>query len=254
MNGDFFNPAKELRKLESAIKQYKLILKTTVDSSQQRRVEKKLKELRAYREKLLAIFDVDDLAEGKQEEGSLKIIDESYLSRILARHPEETVIDSEVHELSLYLDYFYTEFLAIFSERKLKLDFQYSLDRDNFHQTYLGITRRLDDYIQEALRIREGAYNKDVELEMRRRNIKVKRNLFIETYRFFKAVQGFGADLREDLAADGLKCLNGDDIISFEFIEEKRYLEGHTVREAIDELLSFTGEVLAFLNIPDFET
>ena len=43
--------------------------------------------------------------------------------------------------------------------------------------------------------------------------------------------------------------LNGDEIISFEFIEEKRYLEGYTVKEAFEELLLFTKEVLDFLQM-----
>ena len=89
---------------------------------------------------------------------------------------------------------------------------------------------------------------------MKRRIIKIKRNLFIETYRFFKTVQNFADELVIDLDTQGLKCLNGEYVISFEFIEEKRYLEGYTVKEALEELLVFTNEVLDFLNIPDFDT
>ena len=36
-------------------------------------------------------------------------------------------------------------------------------------------------------------------------------------------------------------------------LTEKLYLEGYTVKEALEELLIFTKEVLYFLNIPDFE-
>jgi hypothetical protein len=253
MSDEFINPQKEIKKITRAIKQYRLILKTTVDPQQQARARKKLRELQAYKNRLIATFEVDDVQAG--EDGDERTYEENdFITIIKAIHPEKVGYDMEVHELKLYLDFFYIEFLAIFSERKMKLDFKYSLDRDNFHQQFLGIKRRLDDYIQECIRIKNGLVKKEVELEMRRRIIKIKRNLFIETHRFFKAVQIFADDISVDLNTDGLKCLNGDQIISFEFIEEKRYLEGYSVVEAFVELLIFTKEVLAFLNIPDFES
>ncbi|MBN2441028.1 MAG: hypothetical protein JXJ04_06770 [Spirochaetales bacterium] len=253
MSDEFINPQKEIQKLTSAIKQYTLILKTTVDPHQQARARKKLKELQAYKNRLIATFEFDEKMQG--DDGEEKHYEENdFISRIKAKYPGKPNYDEEVYELNLYLDFFYTEFLAIFSERKMKLDFKFSLDRDNFHQNYLGVKSRLDDYMQEHSRIKDGLLNKEVELEMKRRIVKIKRNLFIETYRFFKLVQNFANELILDLETQGLKCLNGDQVISFEFIEEKRFLEGYTVKEALDELLVFSKEVTDFLNIPDFES
>lgn len=253
MSDEFINPEKEIKKLSNAIKQYMLILKTTVDPHQQSRARKKLKELKAYKEKILAAFEVEE-SKINEEQGEKKIEEDVFITRIKAKYPEKVNYDLEVHELKLYLDFFYTEFLAIFSERKMKLDFKYSLDRDNFHQKFLGVKRHLDDYVQECIRIKNGIVKKEVELEMKRRIIKIKRNLFIEAFKFFKAVQIFAEELTIDLDTQGLKCLNGEEIISFEFAEEKQYLEGYTVKEALEDLLVFTKEVLDFLNIPDFET
>jgi hypothetical protein len=251
-NENIIYPEKELKKIEDAIKHYSVILKTTVDPTQQRRVGKKLRELKTYRDKILSMFYIEDKEEGLQRV-LIKREEENFLERLIAIRGEKTDIDIEVYHLTLYMDFFYSEFLSIFSERKLKLDFKYSMDRDNFHQKYLTVKRRLDDYLQEAVRIREGAYTKEVEIDMRRRNIKIKRNLFIEAYRFFKNIQAFTLDLLTDLKSDGLKCLNGDDIISFELIEEKRYLEGFIVKEGLEELSQFTIEVLSYLNIPEIE-
>ncbi|MBN1698380.1 MAG: hypothetical protein JW881_12770 [Spirochaetales bacterium] len=245
-----------MKKIEDAIRHYSVILKTTVDPGQQRRVGNKLRELKTYREKILSMFDIQEKEEGRQRSISnslSKTEEESFLQRLIAVKGEKTDIDIEVYYLTLYMDFFYAEFLSIFSERKMKLDFKYSMDRDNFHQKFLTVKRRLDDYVQEADRIREGVYAKEVEIDMRRRNIKIKRNLFIEAYRYFKNIQSFTTDLLTDLKSDGLKCLNGDDIISFELIEEKRYLEGFIVKEGLDELDRFTEEVLDYLNIPEIE-
>jgi hypothetical protein len=253
MSDEFINPQKELQKLTNAIKQYRLILKTTVDPHQQTRARKKLKELQAYKSRILAAFEVDEMT-AFEESGEKTIEENDFITRIKAKYPEKVNYDQEVHELKLYMDFFYKEFLAIFSERKMKLDFKYSLDRDNFHQKFLGVKRHLDDYIQECIRIKDGLLRKEMELEMKRRVIKIKRNLFIEAFRFFKAIQSFAEELIKDLNTQGLKCLNGEDIISFEFIEEKQYLEGYTVKEAFEDLLIFTKEILDFLNIPDFET
>lgn len=253
MSDEFINPEKELQKLYNAIKQYRLILKTTVDPHQQSRARKKLRELKAYKERILAAFEVTGDSE-IQETGEIKIQDDNFITRIKVKYPEKVNYDLEVHELKLYMDFFYSEFLAIFSERKMKLDFKYSLDRDNFHHKFLSVKRHLDDYIQECIRIKNGLLKKEVELEMKRRIIKIKRNLFIEAFRFFKTVQGFSEELILDLETEGLKCLNGEEIISFEFMEEKQYLEGYTVKEALEDLLIFAKEILDFLNIPDFET
>ena len=114
-----------------------------------------------------------------EENEESRFEEDDFITRIRARFPKKISYNSEVHELKLYMDFFYTEFLAIFSERKMKLDFKYSLDRDNFHQKFLGAKRRLEDYVQEYIRIKDGLLKKEVELEMKRRIIKIKRNLFI---------------------------------------------------------------------------
>jgi len=253
MSDEFINPEKEIQKLTSAIKQYRLILKTTVDAHQQARARKKLKELKAYRDRLLATFELDDNVITQDNEDK-KPEEDNFITKIKRIHLEKVNYDQEVYELKLYMDFFYADFLSIFSERKMKLDFKYSLDRDNFHQKFLGVKRLLDDYIQECIRIKEGLLRKEVELDVKRRNIKIKRNLFIESFRFFKSVQSFAEELTMDLDTEGLKCLNGDQIISFEFMEEKQYLEGYTIKEALEELVLFTKEIADFLNIPDFET
>jgi hypothetical protein len=150
--------------------------------------------------------------------------------------------------------FFYEEFLSFFSERKLKLDFKYSIDRDSAHHKFMEIKRRVEDFESEVSLIREGMYQKSMEQELRLRNVKLKRNLSIEAHRFFVWVGEFASALLADLEDEGLLCLNGDDIITFELNFDAHYCEGLTVRQALAELKRFTDEVIAFLNIPDMET
>ena len=107
MSDEFINPQKEIQKLTSAIKQYRLILKTTVDPHQQARARKKLKELQSYKERLVATFEIDENALSDSHEDN-KFEEDNFITRIKAHSPEKVTYDSEVHELKLYMDFFYT--------------------------------------------------------------------------------------------------------------------------------------------------
>ncbi|MBN2737970.1 MAG: hypothetical protein JXR70_13375 [Spirochaetales bacterium] len=271
MNENILYPEEEFRKVEEAIARYKAVLKTTTDPFQLDRVKSELTRLKKYREQILSLYDVGQKAEeffnisepeadpdqsfsdwGNDDE--VYETGDDYLSIIVAEKKMGTPPETEAEILDIYMDFFFDEFLSILSERKLKLDFKYSMERENFHHQFLGLKRRLGDYIEEHNRIYGGEYRKEVELEFKRRSMKLKRNIFLETNRFFKVVLKFTQDLLDDLNGDRIKCLNGDDIISFEMIENRHYLEGFRVAEALEELERFILEVIEFLNIPDLES
>jgi hypothetical protein len=48
-------PEEELKRLNRLIRQYEIVYKTTPDADQRERVESKLKELRGYRDMILAV-------------------------------------------------------------------------------------------------------------------------------------------------------------------------------------------------------
>jgi hypothetical protein len=249
------NPGKELERVKSSIKQYEMITKTTTDPFQQKRVARILSDLREYRDRIVLLFHITENPEDSEdsEENAEEQL-ANFLGLILARDKEQKIIDVEIHNLNLYMDFFYEEFLSFFSERKLKLDFKHTIERDSAHHKFMDIKRRVEDFEKETITMKEGHYQKSLEQEIKLRNIKLKRTLFIEAHKFFLWIKEFADTLIQDLEHEGLLCLNGEDIISFELNFENHYCEGLTVKKALGELSRFADEVLAFLNIPDIES
>ena len=159
-----------------------------------------------------------------------------------------------MNRLSLYLRFFDREFLVVFSERKMKLDFQHSLERDSYYHRFQEALRKLTDFEGELERLAQGAQRMEDKLEMKRRISKMKRALTVDANKIFNSVLSFSTELISDIAEDGLKCLNSDEPIHFDRIEGYRYLEGKQVKGALEVLKEFALEVIDFLNIPNFNT
>ena len=139
---DIENPEEELRRLNKAISQYSVVFRTSNSAAQKDRVEAKLKSLMEFRETLLQVFDISDEGEPPAEIDSETMEGLKYLSQILRDGQTESIEDREMNKLSLYLNFFDREFMRIFSERQMKLDFQHSLERDGFYHRFQEITRK----------------------------------------------------------------------------------------------------------------
>ena len=77
----------------------------------------------------------------------------------------------------LYARWFREEFLPFLTQKRMKLDFKYSLDRDGFYARFQEVERKLDHSREENARIAEGAVGRELELEMRKRIMKLKREM-----------------------------------------------------------------------------
>jgi len=253
--GQVDNPEEEFHKANAAIRKYEIILKSTADFDQQERVRAKLRSLRSFRDKLQHGFDLERRPEANGQRKAGEAAGRpagKYLGEVLASSRQEKITDTEVYYLSHYLDFFDRELLSIFSERQLRLDFQHSLERDSFYHRVQEIRRKVDDFKHELGRIHEGDHSRMEQIEMRKRSMKMKRVLTVETSKVLKAVLNFAETLLEDIADEGLICLNGEEPLYFEEIEGRRYLEGKTVQEALTIIHEFCREVLDYLNIPEF--
>ncbi len=255
MADEFGNPEQDLAKLERVIGQYELVLRTAVDSAQRGRVLDKLKSLRAYRERLLRTFELAEPAEAEEPESSADPY-ERYAYLALARSlcgPEDPEGDRETAALTTYFTCFGAEFLVLLSERQLKLDFKYSLDRDAFYRRYQELDRKLADLREEILKAERGEHRPELREEAHKRAFKMQRSVVVEAHRFFKAVAGFAGDLIEDIETEGFKCLNGKATVRFEAVEGRRHLAGVRVLDALKQMRGYAAEVVDFLNVPDFE-
>jgi hypothetical protein len=262
-------PEEEVKRLNKLIRQYETVYRTTPDGGQKERVERQLKELRDYRDKILAVNVIQEQDLQEQAAGVDPLAAAPILSDLAtgnaALPPREavppfaepdatpTTSQLEMFHLALYLKYFEKEYLPFLTEGQLKLDFKYSMDRDAFYNGLQALGRKMTEYRGENRRLLEGQVSRDMDLEVRKRNIKLTRLIQGDAARFFRAVQRFCRDLEEDAHGDMVKCLNCNGVIRFDEIEGRRVLQGRTVGGALMELRLFVTEAIAYLNVPEIE-
>jgi hypothetical protein len=246
-------PEEELKKLNRLIHQYETVYRTTADADQHDRASHELKELKSYRDKILAVNVIDGGKLAEQPAAGDGLADFPVLSQLVTGDTEAWEGDQEVRHIALYLGHFEREFLPILTESRLKLDFKHSLERDGFYRRFQEVQRRLDDWHDAHRRLDSGGFNRELEREVRTRISKLERNLAVEACRLFRAVQRFADVLVEDTRGDGVKCLNGGDPVSFDRIEGERLLAGMPVTDALQALAGFAAEVAGYLRVPDAE-
>jgi len=246
-------PEEELRRLNRLIRQYETVYRTTADADQRERAGRELKELKSYRDKILAVNVIDRGKLSEPPAGGDALADFPVLSRLVAGDTDAGEGDQEVRHIALYLGHFEREFLPILTETRLKLDFKHSLERDGFYRRFQEVQRRLDDWREAHRRLDDGGFNRELEGEVRTRIFKLERNLAVEASRLFRAVQRFAEVLLEDARGDGVMCLNGDAPISFDRIEGERLLAGLPVTDALQQLDAFAAEVTVYLRVPAVE-
>ena len=249
-------PEQELKNINKLIRQFESVYRSSSDPYQLDRVGKELKRLKKYREKLESfhVIDSEELVE-PQLQDELEVF--PYLRDLVKQDnrseddPELSLLGKELFRFLLYLNFFEKELLTFLSEKRLKLDFKHSIERDSFYHRFGSISHRLKDFKEDAARIDgvEDAHEK----EMRHRSFKKKRNLFLDGDRFFRSLVKFSKDLFEDLREDGLKCLNGNEVMEFDKLEGNKYLEGVKVEDALVKLGDFSREVILYLNIPQIK-
>jgi len=263
-------PEEEVRGLNTLIRQYDTVYRTTTDPDQKVRVQRQLKDLQTYREKLMTVHVIseEDLVE-KDEERVDPLESAPLLKVLLAKNgtvpsadavptfsgaeTEPTRIQVEMFHLALYMRHYEKEFLPFLTEKQLKLDFGLSFDRDRFYNTFQAIQRKISAYRDENKRLKAGMVGRDMALEVRKRTSMLTRLIQAEAARFFRAIGRFCNELIQDAHGDMVKCLNCNGVISFDSIEGTRVLQGRTVGGALGDLQAFAAEAVAYLNIPNIE-
>jgi hypothetical protein len=249
MEENIKNPIEELKQINRAIKKYEVVLKTSSDSRQKKRVKKELIKLKNYKEKLQHVFSIIEEQEEVIDDDEFK--DFPFLSQIIDSLDEKYITDREINFICHILYCFENEFLPLLTERKMKLDFKYSLERDSFYNIYQDLTKRVEDFRDQLEIIEKGKYTEGTLLEIKNRLLKKRRILLIETDRFFRKVKKFSDELLKDIEKNGSECLNKDDSVNFDLIEGKRYLEGYTVTQSLQILNTYAKEVILYLNLPE---
>lgn len=234
--------------MKKLIRQFEAVYGSSTDEGRRDRVGRELRRLKTYKEKLERFHQIDPDQLGEEEPVD-QLDGLPFLRGMVEKDTKKNVYqDREIYHISLYLHFFEKDFLAILSETRLKLDFKHSLERDSFYHRFESLRRRLEDFEEEI--VRRSIVEENQDAEMKQRSFKKQRNLAIEADRVFRSVHDFADELIKDLDQDGLKCLNGDDVIKFDRIEGHRYLEGVKVKDALKRLKDLSHEVVCYLNIP----
>jgi hypothetical protein len=260
---DDLNPEEELDKTDRLIHQYQIVSRTTKSGEQRDRVERQIQELRSYRQKILDVLIIDAAAPQEAEapaefkhlrrlfEAESHRAKEERIPPLAADDAEPTPVQEEVFNVMLYGRFFQAEFLPILTEKRLRLDYKFSIERDSFYGRYKDIERSLDEFREENERLSNGTVRPGMEQESYKRVIKLRGRIKSEAAKLFRAVRDFCDELIEDVDGDGVKCLNGGAEIVFDEIEGVRLLTGRRVIDALVVLAGFSSEVTAYLHVPE---
>ncbi len=243
------NPLDELKHINKAIKQYEVVLKTTSDSYQKQRVRRELAKLKDYREKFEHVYSILD--EENEEIGSGEFEGFPFLNQHLNIDDEHPVHDREVNGILAILRFFGQELLTVLTEKKMKLDFKFALERDGFYHLYQDLMKRIADFEDEIKVINEGKYSDSALTDIKNRRLRKRRVLIIETDKLFRRCLHFTGEILKDIEKSGVACRNPDEIIHFDELEGLHFLEGRTVHESLSVLDQFAGEVLSYFNLPE---
>jgi len=262
-------PEEELKRLNKLIRQYEAVYRTAPNADQKERVQRQLREFQGFRQKILEVNVIDEraLEESAPEEEPLKefpvlallirenegLNPDARIASFAAKNSAPTSLQSEMFHLALYAAFYEREFLPFLTEKHLKLDLKYSMDRDAFYNTFESLQRKISDYREAHQSITEGMVSRDLETEMRKRALKLTRMVEVEGAKFFRAVERFCSDLVEDARAGGVKCRNWEGEVSFDRIEGNRILQGRKVIDALAQLKAVAAEAVGYLNVPEID-
>ncbi|MFP4364316.1 MAG: hypothetical protein ACLFR1_10665 [Spirochaetia bacterium] len=251
------NPEEEYKKTLASIKKMKGILEVTKDADRKKRLAKELSGLKKLRIQLETMYDFSHIDEQEEdvstayssnEDSDYPILD-SMWDRYAEKFEDEK--EDDLKAILVYLSHFDNEFLSFLSERKLRLDFNHSIERDSFYNSFQQVYKKTTDYQREKRQNIDNSFFKAHEMDLRNRKMKMLRMLYLDIAKYFRKVRRFAGDLLENIEQGGGMCLNPDEKIEISEYESIESLRGLTVKEGIQELYSFCDELLGYLNMPD---
>jgi len=251
---DYFEDSKS--SMEDRIRRLQGKLKSSRNAFSRKSIIDELSKLEQERIKSGNLFADGEAASGETS-GEEEIEDFPHLASLPDRYPDllrrVSTHERDVQAVFLYTQYFDDEFLGMLTERKLRLDVKFSLERDTFYNLFSNLTRHRDDYLVEADRVRTGEFSKSYEQDILKRLVEMRHNLFIEADRFFSRLGRFAHDLVEDIDGDSILCQNAEDELEYTPIDREKVLRGRTVKQGVVMLAELCDEVVDYLDIPDFQ-
>jgi len=248
--GDLGGQRKQLR---SSISDLRGRLKKAHNPFEQGHIEEELGKLEQESLELDSLF-LEDAGEVEEQAPQEHF---PYLNS-LWKHYEDLVkesknVERDVRAAFLYMRYFEDEFLGLFSVRKLRLDVQYSVERDQFYDLFHRVRRSLFNYRTEADRVADGTYAKGYETEILKRKVEMRHALLAEIDWYFRKVKRFAKILLDDIEGDGVLCQNPNEMLAYTKLDRESALRGKTVDEGLQALFKLATEAIQYVDVPDFQ-
>jgi hypothetical protein len=228
-------------------------LKKTRNPFEQSSIEDELSKLELER------MELDTLFQEEEEEPTAEVMQDEfpYLHPLWTRYEHIARqcrhVERDVRGAFLYMHFFEDEFLGMFTVRKLRLDVQFSVERDQFYDLFYQVQRSLENYRTEADRIADGTYTKEYEAEILKRKVEMRHAILVELDWYFRKVKRFARVLLEDIEGEGLLCQNPDEKLNYTQLDRETTLRGKTVEEGLTVLLALVVEGIEYVDVPDFQ-
>lgn len=256
MSDELSDPTQEYEKTKKNIETLERLLAITAEPKRRSYIDSQLAKLRSFRDRLVSSFDLGSEADAGDPSAAEKKAQSErplpFLARIGSRFEEVEMVkaskDPEIRNLANYLLFFEEEYLPLFDKKRLDLDHMSSLELDSFYNVFNQAKRRMEIFCNET----EAIYDEKEAPRLLQR-LKAKQTLLVEVHKLFKRVRTFTLEMIKDIEGEQRRCFNGDATLTLNSSVNKLELTGITVKVALSRISHYAGEIIGYLDIPDFQ-
>jgi len=254
--GELDNIKMEIERKKMTLKQLEGVYRTSSNVSQRSRVSREIEavkeSIKNLRGKLVIYGFEHEFFEEGEETTEGEEVKTSILDDISVPPFRKESKDKEIDAVVSYVGFFEENYLSILSEFYIKLDFNHSIKRDTFYSRFMEIKKILKEYNYELDILSREEFNNIAFYRDKSVVYKIRQRYFMALDGYFKDLRNFLAILVDDYRTNGNIVLNPDDVLGFSDFEANHRLNGISVVNSINEILTFTIEFLHFLGMPKF--
>ena len=257
-----------IKKIEDKIhflqKRLEMVLKTSRDGAQRKRVSQQLAVLKkdfirlqngAFPEaEINKYIDKSEMA-GRSDSGEevRELEDFPLLREIELELASPLCREQEINEIHTFLKYFEDEFWAGISDYQLKLEFNAGHKREAILNELNMLRITIKNYLDILSDLDRGAASSEYENKLRSMKTKQHMDVLMKTGDFIIGLHDFIGYLLEDYRNGGNIILNPDDSLNYDSLHGEKSMEGMNIVAVIEKLHAFLGEFREYLNIPDMK-
>lgn len=251
-------------KINLLSRRLEMVLKTTSNPSQKKRVSIELAKLKKDQKRLqegnFSDQDVRRYVSEKEltfqepeEEAADRLADYTILSAIPIEPASPDCFEPEINAIHSFIAFFEHEYWGGISDFTVKLDYNYSQKREVFFNDLNVIQIAFKNYLDIISDLNSESVTRDYEEKLKTMRTKYYMDLIMKVGEFINRLHNFVASMLEDYRNGGNVILNPDETLRFDKIHGERALEGMTVVEGLESLNQFLEEFEDYLNIPEIK-